>query len=63
MHEMLQGLLSRPDWEAARKLPIAQFPAGSGNGLAASSGASAAACRARTCPVGEGPEHGSVGKG
>lgn len=33
-----QGLLSRPDWAAARHLPFAHVPGGSGNGLAASCG-------------------------
>lgn len=36
--EGLQGLLSRPDWEAARRLPLAHVPGGSGNGLAHSCG-------------------------
>ncbi|KAL6778110.1 hypothetical protein ACKKBG_A16955 [Auxenochlorella protothecoides x Auxenochlorella symbiontica] len=36
--EVLQGMLNRPDWEAARQLPLVQIPAGSGNGLAASTG-------------------------
>jgi sphingosine kinase len=38
MHEALQGLLARPDWEAVRRLPLAQVPCGSGNALAASTG-------------------------
>lgn len=38
MHEVLQGLLARPDWQAAARLPLVQIPAGSGNGLAASTG-------------------------
>jgi hypothetical protein len=33
-----QGLLSRPDWDAARRVPIAHVPGGSGNGLAHSCG-------------------------
>ncbi|MEW5299419.1 MAG: hypothetical protein WDW36_002437 [Sanguina aurantia] len=36
--EGLQGLLGRPDWQQARLLPIAALPAGSGNGLAGSTG-------------------------
>lgn len=38
VHECLQGLLSRTDWEKAAKVPIIQLPTGSGNGLAASTG-------------------------
>lgn len=38
MHEMLQGLLDRPDWEAMRGVPLVQIPCGSGNALAASTG-------------------------
>ncbi|KAI3428489.1 hypothetical protein D9Q98_007314 [Chlorella vulgaris] len=38
MHEALQGLLTRQDWEATRQLPLAQIPCGSGNALAASVG-------------------------
>lgn len=45
MFEVLQGMLNRPDWEAARQLPLVQIPAGSGNGLAASTGA----CAPGTC--------------
>lgn len=37
-HEVLQGLLRRPDWEAMRHTPFAQVPCGSGNALAACSG-------------------------
>ncbi|KAL7751388.1 hypothetical protein RI367_003248 [Sorochytrium milnesiophthora] len=35
-HEVFNGLLARPDWREARKLPIAVIAAGSGNGLAKS---------------------------
>ncbi|GMH41902.1 hypothetical protein BSKO_09812 [Bryopsis sp. KO-2023] len=38
VHEGLQGLFSRTDWEVSSKLPFAQFPVGSGNALAASTG-------------------------
>lgn len=31
-------MLSRPDWDAARRIPIAHVPGGSGNGLAHSCG-------------------------
>lgn len=44
--EGLQGLLSRPDWDAARLLPIAHVPGGSGNGLAHSCGLQDAATAA-----------------
>ncbi|KAL4439225.1 hypothetical protein ABPG77_004127 [Micractinium sp. CCAP 211/92] len=37
-HEVLQGLLGRPDWDATRRTPFAQIPCGSGNALAASVG-------------------------
>jgi hypothetical protein len=43
---LLQGLLSRPDWDAARLLPIAHVPGGSGNGLAHSCGLQDAATAA-----------------
>merc|ERR1712232_14113 len=36
LHEIVQGLLNRPDWEVTRKMPIALLPAGSGNGMATS---------------------------
>ncbi|ORZ37357.1 ATP-NAD kinase-like domain-containing protein [Catenaria anguillulae PL171] len=37
VHEFLNGLLRRPDWNQARQhLPVAHVAAGSGNGLAAS---------------------------
>eukprot|EP00955_Chlamydomonas_euryale_P001645 18517-Chlamydomonas_euryale.AAC.2 len=35
---LVQGLMCRPDWEAACKVPFAHLPGGSGNGLAASCG-------------------------
>mmetsp|Transcript_10212 Transcript_10212/g.24358 ORF Transcript_10212/g.24358 Transcript_10212/m.24358 type:complete len:489 (+) Transcript_10212:129-1595(+) len=36
VHEAVQGLLDRPDWEAAAAVPLVQVPAGSGNALCAS---------------------------
>mmetsp|Transcript_46465 Transcript_46465/g.118600 ORF Transcript_46465/g.118600 Transcript_46465/m.118600 type:complete len:508 (+) Transcript_46465:317-1840(+) len=36
MHEVLQGLLGRPDWASVAKVPLAQMPSGSGNALCAS---------------------------
>ncbi len=36
----VQGLLGRPDWQEAAKLPFAMLPTGSGNALAANTGAS-----------------------
>lgn len=36
LHELLNGLLSRDDWQAASKLPVGIVPCGSGNGLARS---------------------------
>ncbi|KAF8926886.1 hypothetical protein BGZ58_010840, partial [Dissophora ornata] len=38
LHEIINGLLSRPDWDQARRLPIAIIPAGSGNAIATSVG-------------------------
>ncbi|KAG0232495.1 Sphingosine kinase 1 [Mortierella sp. GBA43] len=38
LHEIINGLLSRPDWDQARRLPIAIIPAGSGNAIATSLG-------------------------
>lgn len=35
-HEVVNGLLHRPDWEQASKIPLGIVPAGSGNGLARS---------------------------
>ncbi|XP_069783172.1 sphingosine kinase 2-like isoform X2 [Narcine bancroftii] len=35
MHEVINGLMSRPDWESAIKMPLGIIPAGSGNALAA----------------------------
>ncbi|PSC69971.1 Sphingosine kinase 1 [Micractinium conductrix] len=37
-HEVLQGILARPDWAAMAATPFAQVPCGSGNALAASVG-------------------------
>ncbi|KXZ51247.1 hypothetical protein GPECTOR_13g734 [Gonium pectorale] len=57
MYEGLQGLFQRPDWSAARAVPLVPVPCGSGNGLAASAGlwdadtAAVAICRGRTEPV------------
>ncbi|KJE88409.1 diacylglycerol kinase, partial [Capsaspora owczarzaki ATCC 30864] len=36
LHEMVNGLFSRPDWPEAAKLPVGIIPCGSGNGLAKS---------------------------
>ncbi|KAJ3281408.1 hypothetical protein HK104_011483 [Borealophlyctis nickersoniae] len=33
-HEVLNGLLTRPDWDEARKLPLGFIPAGSSNAMA-----------------------------
>ncbi|KDD75296.1 hypothetical protein H632_c760p0, partial [Helicosporidium sp. ATCC 50920] len=38
MHEMISGLLGRPDWARACAIPVLQVPAGSGNALASSAG-------------------------
>ncbi|KAF9431370.1 hypothetical protein BGZ76_000404 [Entomortierella beljakovae] len=38
LHEVINGLLTRPDWDKARKLPIGIVPAGSGNAIATSIG-------------------------
>ncbi len=38
MHEVLQGLLARPDWATAVKTPLAQLPGGSSNALCANAG-------------------------
>ncbi|KAG0286942.1 hypothetical protein BGZ98_004868, partial [Dissophora globulifera] len=38
LHEVINGLLTRPDWDRARRLPIAIIPAGSGNAIATSTG-------------------------
>lgn len=38
LHEAIQGLLTRPDWPTARKIPLAVIPAGSGNAMATSLG-------------------------
>ncbi|KAG0197617.1 hypothetical protein BGX28_008870 [Mortierella sp. GBA30] len=54
LHEVINGLLSRPDWDYARRLPIGIIPAGSGNAIATSLGtrntfvATLAAIRGRT---------------
>ena len=34
IHEVINGLLMRPDWRKSIQLPIGQIPAGSANGLA-----------------------------
>ncbi|KAI2592110.1 sphingosine kinase 2 [Homo sapiens] len=34
LHEVLNGLLDRPDWEEAVKMPVGILPCGSGNALA-----------------------------
>lgn len=36
MHEVVNGLMSRPDWETAIRKPLCSLPGGSGNALAAS---------------------------
>ncbi|XP_039715778.1 sphingosine kinase 1 isoform X4 [Pteropus medius] len=36
MHEVVNGLMARPDWETAIRKPLCSLPAGSGNALAAS---------------------------
>jgi diacylglycerol kinase family enzyme len=36
LYEVINGLMSRPDWETAIKTPIGMLPTGSGNGIAAS---------------------------
>lgn len=36
MHEVVNGLMERPDWETAMQKPLCSLPAGSGNALAAS---------------------------
>ncbi|KAG0042321.1 hypothetical protein BGZ83_000604 [Gryganskiella cystojenkinii] len=36
LHEVINGLLSRPDWDRARRLPVGIIPAGSGNAFATS---------------------------
>ncbi|KAF9184528.1 hypothetical protein BGZ50_003629, partial [Haplosporangium sp. Z 11] len=36
LHEVINGLLSRPDWDQARRLVIGIIPAGSGNAVATS---------------------------
>ncbi|XP_045842463.1 sphingosine kinase 1 isoform X2 [Meles meles] len=36
MHEVVNGLMERPDWETAVRKPLCSLPAGSGNALAAS---------------------------
>eukprot|EP00033_Pygsuia_biforma_P001118 GCRY01001275.1.p1 GENE.GCRY01001275.1~~GCRY01001275.1.p1 ORF type:complete len:668 (+),score=147.45 GCRY01001275.1:276-2006(+) len=38
VHEALQGLYSREDWRYAVRVPFAHIPAGSGNGIAFTSG-------------------------
>lgn len=34
----VQGLLTRPDWQEACKVPLAMIPTGSGNALCANTG-------------------------
>ncbi|EFJ51464.1 diacylglycerol kinase [Volvox carteri f. nagariensis] len=57
LHEGLQGLFQRPDWESARGIPLVAIPCGSGNGVAASCGlwdvptAVVAVCRGQVAPV------------
>ncbi|XP_063097858.1 sphingosine kinase 1 [Cavia porcellus] len=36
IHEVVNGLMDRPDWETAIQKPLCSLPGGSGNGLAAS---------------------------
>lgn len=36
IHEVINGLMSRTDWEHAIKLPLGHIPAGSANGMASS---------------------------
>uniref|UniRef100_A0A8C9J4R8 Sphingosine kinase 1 n=1 Tax=Piliocolobus tephrosceles TaxID=591936 RepID=A0A8C9J4R8_9PRIM len=36
MHEVVNGLMERPDWDTAIQKPLCSLPAGSGNALAAS---------------------------
>ncbi|XP_058504163.1 sphingosine kinase 2 [Solea solea] len=36
LHEVLNGLMERPDWEQAIKIPVGILPCGSGNALAGS---------------------------
>ena len=36
LHEIIQGLLNRPDWKQTSTMPVALLPAGSGNGMATS---------------------------
>uniref|UniRef100_A0A2K6DCP3 sphingosine kinase n=1 Tax=Macaca nemestrina TaxID=9545 RepID=A0A2K6DCP3_MACNE len=66
LHEVLNGLLDRPDWEEAVKMPVGILPCGSGNALAGAvnqhggpredsdSSTSSSACplwtAARSCP-------------
>ncbi|KAF9356082.1 hypothetical protein BGX26_005767, partial [Mortierella sp. AD094] len=38
LHEIINGLLTRSDWDQARQLPIGIIPAGSGNAIATSVG-------------------------
>lgn len=38
MHEVLQGLMARPDWPTAVTTPLAQLPGGSSNALCANAG-------------------------
>ncbi|KAG0335127.1 Sphingosine kinase 1 [Podila humilis] len=38
LHEVINGLLTRPDWDKARRLPVGIISAGSGNAIASSLG-------------------------
>ncbi|GIL84336.1 hypothetical protein Vretimale_15950 [Volvox reticuliferus] len=57
LHEGLQGLFQRADWNVARDTPLVAVPCGSGNGVAASCGlwdittAAVAVCRGRITPI------------
>eukprot|EP00891_Asterochloris_glomerata_P009476 jgi/Astpho2/9476/Aster-01729 len=54
VHAVLQGLLTRPDWQEACKVPLAMIPTGSGNALCANTGmwdvttATFAVCKGKT---------------
>lgn len=57
VHEALQGLSGRPDWQQACQIPFAMLPTGSGNALSANTGmwdvvtAAHAICKGRTHPI------------
>lgn len=40
LFEILNGLMTRKDWNTARQIPLGVIPGGSGNGIAAHLGAS-----------------------